>query len=194
MASVTRENLLRAFAGESQAWARYTFAAGAAKKQKLQVIEGLFTFTAAQEKEHGEVFYKLLKEASGTQVHIDADYPVDVTDDVLALLRAAKEHEYAEHSQIYPGFAQTARNEGFAKAADAFAYIAAIEQTHGDRFGCYADLLHNGALFASNAQEQWLCLNCGHVHTGEHAPAVCPACEHDQGYYIRRAATPFEWA
>ena len=194
MHSITRENLMRAFAGESQARNRYTFAASTAKKQKMHVIEAIFTFTASQEKEHAEIFYKLLKETSGNNVRIDADYPVEVTDDVLALLRASQQHEYEEHSPIYSSFAQTAQNEGFTKVADAFTYIAAIEKTHGDRFGRYADMLQNGTLFAAGAQEQWMCLNCGHVHTGERAPAVCPVCEHDQGYYIRLAAAPYEWA
>ena len=174
MASVTRENLMRAFAGESQARNRYTFAASAAKKQKMHVIEAVFTFTESQEKEHAEIFFKLLKEASGNKVHIDADYPVEVTDDVLELLRSSQQHEYEEHSPIYSEFAKVAKNEGFTKVADAFTRIAAIEKTHGDRFGRYADMVQNNTLFAADGQEKWMCLNCGYVHIGERAPGGLP--------------------
>ena len=110
--SETLQNLMRAFAGESQARNRYTFAASLCRTQKLHVLEAIFTFTANQEKEHAEIFYNHMKEVAGETVHIDGGYPVDITNDVSQLLRQAQHNEYEEFDPVYPSFANTARQEG----------------------------------------------------------------------------------
>ena len=188
--SETRENLMRAFAGESQARNRYTFAAEQARKQGLPVIEQLFTFTANQEREHAQIFYNHLNSLSGTTIHIDGGYPVDLYPDVVQLLRTAQHNEDEEHDPIYKVFGDKAAEEGFPAVASSFHGIAAIEKTHGDRFGCFAELIENNALFSAGGQEAWLCLNCGHIHTGPLAPSVCPICHEEQGYFIRLSMIP----
>ena len=150
--SVTRENLMRAFAGESQARNRYTFAASQAKKQNLYVIHSVFSFTAGQEKEHAEVFYNHLSELSGSNIQIDGSYPVNIEQDIAKLLRAAQHNEYEEHDDVYLHFAEKAREEGFPRVAASFQQIAAIEKVHGDRFGMFAELLEQGKLFVSDVE------------------------------------------
>ena len=189
--SVTKENLMRAFAGESQARNRYTIAAAEARRQNLYVIEAVFRFTADQEKEHAAVFYQHLQELSGENIHIDGSYPVDLSQDVAKLLRLAQHNEYEEFDPVYKSFAETARREGFAQAANSFQQIAAIEQTHGNRFRYYADLLENEQLFVSDVKCAWMCLNCGHIQEGLQAPKSCPVCQHDQGFFIRLELTPY---
>ncbi len=190
--SVTKENLMRAFAGESQARNRYTFAASAAKKANLHVVEQAFLFTAGQEKEHAEIFYNFLKPVAGDTITVDGGYPVDLADDVATLLRMAEHNEYEEAVSVYVGFAQVARSEGFENIALAFEQIAKIEKTHGERFARLAQLMEAGELFDSKGQETvWMCLNCGHIHNGPKPPMVCPACHHDQGYFIRWTMAPF---
>lgn len=181
----TMENLMRAFAGESQARNRYTFAASQAKKQNLHVVETIFTFTANQEKEHAEIFYGFLKDLSGETIHIDGGYPVDISPDMEKLLRFAQHNENEEHDVVYKAFGDTAREEGFEKIARTFHWIAEIEKTHGERFGKYAQLIEDGRLFVSDVETGWVCLNCGFVYNGKQAPAKCPVCDHDQGYFIR---------
>lgn len=190
--SETAKNLMRAFAGESQARNRYTFAAQTAKKQNLHVIEAIFTFTADQEKEHAEIYYNHLKDLLGETIEIDGGYPVDTHDDVLKLLRSAQHNEYEEYDPVYKTFANIASEEGFSKVASSFNMIAEIEKTHGERFKNFADMLENNKLFISDVETGWLCLNCGHVHTGTHAPAVCPVCNHNQGYFIKLSLSPFQ--
>ncbi len=184
--SKTRENLMRAFAGECQARTRYTFAASAARSAGLHWVERVFRFTADQEKEHAELFYKLLAQCEGENIHIDGAYPVENTAWTPdRLLRSAQHNEYEEAHTVYPSFAQTARTEGFAAAAATFAMIAEIEQTHGDRFGQLAQRAEENRLFTSDQDTVWMCLNCGHVHYGRQAPGVCPVCKHVQGYFVR---------
>lgn len=188
--SRTRENLMRAFAGESQARNRYTMAAAAARSAGLHGVERAFQFTAGQEKEHAEIFMKLLAQCEGENIHIEGSYPVENaawTPD--RLLRSAQHNEYEEAQSVYPSFAQVAREEGFLTVATTFEMIAAIEQTHGDRFGQLARRAEENRLFAAGEQTQWLCLNCGHVHVGAQAPTLCPVCKHAQGYFIRVEAT-----
>lgn len=190
--SETKDNLLRAFAGESQARNRYTFAAAAAKKENLEVIEMLFEYTAGQEKEHGEIFYNHLKEAGCGNIVITAGYPVDCTDDVQKLLKLAADHENDEYGDIYPAFAEKAQEEGFAAVAAAFRQIAKIEKVHADRFKRFAQLMEQGKLFVSDVETEWMCLNCGHVQRGAKAPEQCPVCKHSQGYFIRVELSPYE--
>lgn len=189
--SETKENLMRAFAGESQARNRYTFAAGQAKQQKLHVIEAVFTFTANQEKEHAEIFYNHLKEMAGKSIQIEGDYPVDISDSILDLLRYAQKNEYEENNPVYQAFGDKAMEEGFPKIANSFHQIAKIEKIHGDRFGELADLLEQNKLFVSDVECGWMCLNCGHVFTGKEAPEKCPVCDHDRGYFIRLELAPY---
>lgn len=183
--SETKDNLMRAFAGESQARNRYTFASSLAKKNGLYVISAIFAFTANQEKEHAEIFYNHLKEMAGETIFVDGGYPVDITDDVSELLRKAQHNEYEEHDPIYKVFGDKAAEEGFPAIAGSFHKIAEIEKTHGDRFGKYATMLQEGTLFVSEVETEWMCLNCGFVYKGTSAPAKCPVCLHDQGYFIR---------
>lgn len=190
--SVTKDNLMRAFAGESQARNRYTFAAAQAKKTDLHVISAVFAFTASQEKEHAEIFYRYLHKMAGSTIFIDGGYPVDLSDNIVDLLGMAQHNEYEEHDSVYQSFGETARQEGFEQIAASFFQIATIEKIHGDRFGKYAQLLKEGKLFVSDVEEEWMCLNCGFVFKGRKAPEICPVCHHDQGYFIRFDLAPYE--
>ena len=189
--SETRENLMRAFAGESQARNRYTFAAEQAKEQKLHVVEAVFRFTADQEKEHAEIFYNHLKELAGENVHIDGSYPVDIYETVLEVLKAAEHNEYEELDPVYKVFGDKAMQEGFPKVAASFHQISKIEKVHGERFGELAKQLEEGKLFVSDVECKWMCLNCGFVFEGKEAPQQCPVCQHDKGYFIRFALAPY---
>lgn len=189
--SETKENLMRAFAGESQARNRYTFAASQARKSGLHVIEAIFTFTANQEKEHAEIFYHHLQELAGETIVVDGGYPVDLYPDMLSLLKAARHNEYEEHDPVYKAFAEKAAAEGFLRAAASFSMIAEIEKTHGDRFGKFAQLIEEDRLFISDVETGWMCLNCGYVYTGKEAPEKCPVCDHARGYFIRLSLAPF---
>ena len=190
--SRTKDNLMRSFAGESQARNRYKFAATKAKENKLYVIQTIFTFTSDQEKEHAEIFYHLLKQLSGQNLPVNAQYPVDDYDDVVQLLRSAQHNEYQEYQHDYAQFGTIAQQEGFTNIANTYHMIADIEKTHGDRFGCFADLMDQNKLFREDNEIEWICLNCGHVHKGNSVPMMCPVCSHDQGYFIRRAKASFE--
>ena len=190
--SETKTNLMRAFAGESQARNRYTFAASQAKKEKLHVIEAVFTYTANQEKEHAEIFYKHLKELAGETIHVDGGYPVDITEDISKLLRMAQHNEYEEHDSVYKAFGEKAKEEGFMQVANSFFMIAEIEKKHGDRFGRFAEWMEKKQLFKEEKKQSWICLNCGYIYEGEQAPLSCPVCEHDQGYFVRLEQSPFE--
>ncbi len=190
--SVTKDNLMRAFAGESQARNRYTFAASQAKKKNLHAVGALFTYTANQEKEHAEIFYNHLKELSGETIHIDGGYPVDLSEDVETLLYMAQHNEYEEHDDVYKNFAAKAREEGFDKVAASFAMIAEIEKAHGDRFGRMADLMKNNRLFSADEKTSWICMNCGYIYEGEKVPEKCPVCDHNKGYFIRLGLSPYE--
>lgn len=190
--SITKDNLMRAFAGESQARNRYTFAASQAQKNGLHVISAVFGFTASQEKEHAEIFYQHLKKMAGNTIFIDGGYPVDISESIADLLDMAQHNEYEEHDSVYQSFGETAREEGFEQIAASFFQIAAIEKVHGDRFGRYAKLIREGKLFVSEVEEEWMCLNCGFVYKGKKAPEICPVCHHDKGYFIRFALAPYE--
>ena len=170
--SETKENLMRAFAGESQARNRYTFAAEQAKDQKLHVIEAVLKFTADQEQEHAEVFYNHLKELAGENVHMDGSYPVDIYETVLEVLKAAQHNEYEEYDSVYKEFAEKAAEEGFPRVAASFRNIASIEKIHGDRFGKLAEQLEQGKLFVSDVVCKWMCLNCGFVFEGKEVPQL----------------------
>lgn len=189
--SETLQNLMRSFAGESQARNRYTFAASLCQKQQLHVLEAIFTFTANQEKEHAEIFYNHMKALAGESVQIDGGYPVDITNDVTELLRRAQHNEFEEFDPVYKSFGETAQREGFPEIAASFQQIAKIEQSHGNRFCRFADLLEAGQLFVSDVKCAWMCLNCGHIQESLQAPKTCPVCSHDQGFFIRLEMAPY---
>ena len=186
----TEENLMRAFAGESQARNRYTFAASKAHKAKLYVIKVLFEFTAQQELAHAKVFYDYLKESNGGTLFVDGGYPVELYEDMYSLLDAAQHDEYQEHDDIYKSFADVAEQEGFMGISQTFKDIASIEKTHGDRFKHFAQLVKDNKLFVSDVSTGFVCLNCGHIYTGTEVPEQCPVCKHDKGYFIRADLFP----
>ena len=189
--SVTKENLMRAFAGESQARNRYTFAAGLARFQKMPMVEQIFTYTANQEKEHAEIFYQFLEPLDKETIFIDGGYPVDLEQNTLAQLNAAAHNEFEEHDVVYKSFGDIAKAEGFTQIGNAFHMIAEIEKTHGERFQYLADLLGSGKLYISDVKTGWVCLNCGYVHYGTEAPQMCPVCKHEQGYFVRVELAPW---
>lgn len=192
MESKTRENLMRSFAGESQARNRYTIAASAARKEKLEVAARVFEFTAGQERAHAKVFYDLLLPSAGKNIAIDGNYPIDLSDKTLDLLKAAQHNEYEEFEHDYAAFAEIAHREGFDLIGGQFQLIAQIEKTHGDRFGRFAELLEQGKLFGEdNRQTVWMCLNCGEIITSSLAPQTCPVCRHGQDFFIRLDMAPF---
>ena len=201
MKSQTRENLMRSFAGESQARNRYTIAASAARKEKLEVAARVFflPFTCPawamahdQERAHAKVFYDLLLPSAGQNIAIDGNYPIDLSDKTLDLLRAARHNEYQEFEHDYAEFARIAHQEGFDLIGGQFELIAQIEKTHGDRFGLLADLLEQGTLFGQdNHQTVWMCLNCGEIITSSLAPQLCPVCRHGQDFFIRLDWAPY---
>ena len=189
--SETAKNLMRAFAGESQARNRYTFAAGMAKQQKLPVLQAVFLYTADQEKEHAEIFYNYLRDMNGETIHIDGGYPVDLDEHTLDQLKNAMHNEYEEHDVVYKSFGDIAEQEGFARIAQTFRMIAEIEKTHGERFEMFSKRMESGKLFVSDVETGWVCLNCGHIYRGKEAPQKCPVCQHDQGYFIRMELAPW---
>lgn len=189
--SETAKNLMRAFAGESQARNRYTFAAGLARFQKMPVVEQIFTYTANQEKEHAEIFYKFLEPLDKETIFIDGGYPVDMEQNTLAQLNAAAHNEFEEHDVVYKSFGDIAKQEGFAQIGNTFHMIAEIEKTHGERFEYLSELLGSGKLFISDVKTGWVCLNCGHIHFGTEAPQMCPVCKHEQGYFVRVELAPW---
>ena len=189
--SETRINLMRAFAGESQARNRYTFAAGQAKEQKMHVVEAVFNYTAGQEKEHAEIFYNFLKESAGENINITGGYPVDINPSLTEILRYAQRNEFEEHDSVYSSFSTVAQNEGFSQIAKAFQNIAKIEKIHGERFKKIADLMEQNKLFCDDKELRWVCLNCGHIHTGREVPEYCPVCSHPKGYFIREEIAPY---
>ncbi|MDD7404216.1 MAG: ferritin family protein [Butyribacter sp.] len=190
--SRTKENLMRAFAGESQARNRYTFAAQLAKENNLYVIKKVFDLTASQEKEHGEVFYQYLNGLEGEEISIeDAAYPVNTSEDVSVQLQNAVENETKEADEVYRTFGDIALEEGFHQIAGKFYMIADIEKVHAERFGEFLKLLKEGKLFASDVKTGWMCLHCGYVIESTTAPQNCPVCDSNQGYFIRLSMAPF---
>ncbi len=188
--SKTKESLMRSFAGECQARTRYDNAAQQLS-QKLYVVSALFKFTANQEREHAEVFYKHMQPLAGGTVDISGGYPVDISNDAAELLEAAAHNEHEEHDVVYASFGKIAREEGFSRIAQDFENIAKIEAEHAKRFEYFAKLLREGKLFVSDVSTKWMCLNCGFILEGTQAPQSCPVCSHDQGYFIRFELSPW---
>ena len=187
--SKTKENLMRAFAGESQARNRYTIAAERAEREGMYTIANIFRYTAEQERAHAERYYDLLREFSGETIHIDGSYPVDQQISLAGLLRAAEHNEREEYEDVYQAFGDTATDEGFHEAASAFYLIAEVEHVHEERFAKLAELLEEGTYYGGGSVNKWICTNCGYIHEGNQAPKYCPACRHEQGYFL-----PYEFA
>jgi rubrerythrin len=178
--SKTEKNLLKAFAGESQARNRYTFFASVARKEGYVQIQRIFEETAANEKEHAEIFFKYLE---GGEVEITAPYPAGRIGTTAENLLAAAEGENLEWGTLYPEFEKVAREEGFQVIAESFEEIAEVEEEHEKRYRKLHSNVENKTVFKRDKKVKWHCLNCGYIHHGKEAPRICPACEHSQAYY-----------
>ncbi len=176
----TEKNLLKAFAGESQARNRYTYFASKAKKEGYIQISDIFTETAAQEKEHAERLFKFLE---GGELEITAGFPAGVIGSTLENLKAGAGGENYEWTDMYPSFAKTAREEGFDKIASVFEAIAVAEKQHEKRYNDLVANLEAGKVFKRDEKVVWRCRNCGYIYEGYEAPKVCPACAHAQSYF-----------
>lgn len=176
----TETNLLCAFAGESQARNRYTYFASQAKKEGFVQIQSIFEETADQEREHAKRFFKYLE---GHDVEITATFPAGVIGTTAENLRAAAGGEHHEWETLYPQFAQTARDEGFAEIADVFEAVSVAEKQHEKRYLGLLKNVEGDAVFKKGAPVTWRCRNCGYLHTGVEAPDVCPACAHPQAHF-----------
>ena len=176
----TEQNLLKAFAGESQARNRYTYFASVAKKEGYEQISAIFLETADNEKEHAKRFFKFLE---GGNVEITAMYPAGIIGTTLENLKAAAAGENEEHAILYPGFARVAEEEGFAEVATAFKMIGLVEVEHEQRYNKLAANISKGQVYKKSTKTRWKCRNCGYVHEGKEAPKKCPACKHPQAYY-----------
>jgi rubrerythrin len=178
--SQTEINLLTAFAGESQARNRYTYFASKAKKEGFVQISHIFEETSNQEKEHAKRLFKFLE---GGEVSITAGFPAGVIGSTLDNLKASAAGEYYEHTEMYPGFAKIAREEGFGAIAVAFESIAVAEKQHEKRYNDLAANIAADRVFKKDAAVVWRCRNCGYIHTAKEAPNTCPACAHPQAYF-----------
>lgn len=176
----TEKNLLAAFAGESQARNRYTYFAGAARKEGYEQISGIFLETAENEKEHAKVFFKYLE---GGEVEITAGYPAGIIGTTKTNLEAAAAGENTEWSVLYRDFAKDAKDEGFPEIASSFDQIAKVEKFHEARYRKLISDIEAGEVFKKKAPVKWHCRNCGYVFEGTEAPKECPACKHPQAYY-----------
>ncbi|MEW5909038.1 MAG: rubrerythrin [Thermodesulfobacteriota bacterium] len=178
--SKTEKNLLTAFAGESQARNRYTYFSGQAKKDGFIQIADIFAETADQEKEHAKRFFKFLE---GGEVEITAAFPAGVINGTLENLKAAAEGEHYEHTTMYPGFAKTAREEGFEAVAFVFEAISVAEKQHEKRYRDLSKNIEAGKVFKRERAVTWRCRNCGYLHHGTEAPELCPACAHPKAHF-----------
>ena len=176
----TEQNLLKAFAGESQARTRYTFFASVAKKEGYEQVAGVFLETADQEKEHAKRFFKFLE---GGMVEITASYPAGIIGTTTENLLEAANGENEEWDLLYPEFAKIAQEEGFPQVAAAFKMIAKVEVQHEIRYRKLLANIQEESVFKKEEEIEWQCRNCGYVHTGKDAPQTCPACLHPQAYF-----------
>lgn len=176
----TEENLLKAFAGESQARNRYTYAASVAKKEGYEQIAAIFLETAENEREHAKRFFKFLE---GGGVEITAMYPAGTIEDTLENLKMAAAGENEEHTLLYPGFADVAQEEGFPDVAAAFRMIAMVEVEHEARYNKLIANIEKSEVFKKSSPVRWKCRNCGYVHEGVEPPELCPACIHARKYF-----------
>lgn len=176
----TEQNLLKSFAGESQARNRYTYFASVAKKAGYEQVAAIFLETAENEKEHAKKFFNHLE---GGAVEISAAYPAGVVGDTAANLKAAADGEHEEWTILYSDFEKTAREEGFEDIAVRFKEIGEVEEQHEKRYRKLLANIKEGIVFKRDKKVKWHCRNCGYVHEGNEAPKECPACQHPQAYY-----------
>jgi len=176
----TEKNLLKAFAGESQARNRYTYFWSVAKKAGYEQIAAIFLETAENEREHAKVFFKYLE---GGDAEITATYPAGKIGDTAENLLAAAEGELLEWGTIYPDFAEVAEKEGFPDIARSFREIAKVEQQHEKRYRKLLENVKGQMVFKKDKVVKWKCRNCGYVYEGKEAPKECPACKHPRAYY-----------
>ncbi len=176
----TEKNLLTAFAGESQARNRYSYFASKAKKEGYVQISAIFEETANQEKEHAKRLFKFLE---GGEVEISAAFPAGVIGSTVENLKAAAAGEHYEQTEMYPGFAKKAKDEGFDKIAEVFSDIAVAERFHEKRYVALAANIDAGKVFKRDGKVTWRCRNCGYIHEGSEAPEECPACAHPQAHF-----------
>jgi rubrerythrin len=176
----TEKNILTAFAGESQARNRYTYFASQAKKDGYVQISEIFTETANQEKEHAKRLFKLLE---GGEVEVTAEFPAGVIGTTLDNLKESAAGENYEYTDMYPGFAKIAEEEGFAEIAEIFKAIAVAEKQHEKRYLALAANIANNSVFKKEQSVVWRCRNCGYLHEGDSAPEECPACAHPQAHF-----------
>ena len=180
----TEQNLLKSFAGESQARNRYTFFASKAKKDGFEQIAAIFEETAAQEKEHAKLFFKFLE---GGMVEITATFPAGEIASTAENLLAAAEGEHEEWNVDYPEFARIAEEEGFAKIATAFKLVATVEKRHEERYRKLLKNIQTGEVFKRSEKKEWACRNCGYLYNGEKALEMCPCCQHPQAHFELKA-------
>ncbi|MDI6827859.1 MAG: rubrerythrin family protein [Armatimonadota bacterium] len=178
--SQTEKNLLKAFAGESQARNRYTYFASVARNEGYMQIADIFLETAEQEKEHAKRFFKFLQ---GGEVEIVAAYPAGVIGTTAENLSAAADGELFEWSKLYQEFAKVAEEEGFRQIAAVFRAISVSEKQHEKRYRGLLANVEAGTVFKKSQPVVWRCRNCGYIHEGAAAPKVCPACDHPQAYF-----------
>ena len=178
--TATEQNLLKAFAGESQARNRYTFFAKQAKKEGYEQIAALFEETALQEEEHGKLFFKQLE---GGAVEITAVYPAGKIGTTAENLKSSAEGEHEEWTELYPAFAKIAEEEGFPKVATLFKLISKIEERHYNRYTKLLQNLNESRVFERGEKVFWICRKCGYVHFGTKALQTCPVCLHPIGYF-----------
>jgi len=176
----TEKNVLAAFAGESQARNRYTYFASQAKKEGYEQISAIFEETANQEREHAHRLFKLLE---GGEVEITASFPAGKTCTTAENLEAAAGGEHYECTEMYPGFAAVAREEGFDNVAGIFESIAVAERQHEKRYRALKKNIETGRVFKRDSRVVWRCRNCGYLHEGKEAPEVCPACAHPRAHF-----------
>ena len=181
--SETEKNLLKAFAGESQARNRYTFFSSIARDEGYEQISGIFIETADNEKEHAKIFFQHLKNCGGELLEIDAKYPAGKIGTTKENLLASANGEKGEWNSIYPDFEKVARQEGFKKIADSFRKIAEVEEKHEKRYRKLLKNIVEEKVFKKDKVVRWKCRNCGYIHEGKEAPKVCPACKHPQAFY-----------
>lgn len=181
----TAENLMKSFAGESQARMRYTYFAKAALKEGYNQISKIFMETAENERAHAKRFYEFLKDDfQGETLDVNASYPVELPTDTKTNLIYAAEGERDENTNLYPTFAKVAEEEGFPEIAAAFRMICKVEVAHEVRYRKLAANLVNGAVFKKDSDKTlWKCSNCGFIYEGAEAPAKCPTCLHPQAFF-----------
>lgn len=182
--SITAVNLMKAFAGETQARTRYTLYAELARCEGYIQIADIFEETANQEKGHARKFYQILsRNLNGEEIKIEENFPVALYNDAIKNLKSAVMVETYEAEDLYPGFAKIAEEEGYPEVAIVFTEIAEVEEWHAERFQALVNNIKNDQVFRREEPVLWQCINCGYIHEGKEAPLRCPACSYPQEYF-----------